>query len=180
MAITPIDSLLVMPSATHARSYQSAVAEGYEPDPAAPPVLVGGSMDAHLAWLNAQGGEIRLPDGRMVPRTAHVQLWLVHAYTFIGRVNIRFHLNDDLRLWGGNIGYAIRPSFRQKGFGTHILAQALPVARESGLRGVLLTCLDTNTGSIKVIEANGGMLAEIGPHPAHPEQTVRKYWIDLL
>lgn len=179
MAITPIDSLLVMPSATHARSYQSAVDEGYVPDPAAPPVLAGGGMEAHLAWLNAQGGDIRLPDGRVVPRLAHVQLWLVHAYTFIGRVNIRFHLNDDLRMWGGNIGYAIRPSFRERGFGRHILGLALPVARESGLRGVLLTCLSTNRASIRVIEANGGALAESGPHPAHPDQTVRRYWIDL-
>ncbi len=179
MAISPIDSLLVMPSPTHARSYQSAVAEGYAPDAAAPPLLVDGRFDAHLAWMNEQGGEVRQIDGRMVERAPHVQLWLVHAYTFIGRVNIRFRLTDDLRVWGGNIGYAIRPSFREKGFGRHILALALPVARESGLRGALLTCLSTNKASIRVIEANGGQLAETGPHPTLPEQTVRRYWIDL-
>lgn len=179
MAISPIDSLLVIPSATHARSYQAAVDEGYAPDPAAPPVMANGSMNAHLAWLNAQGGEIQLPDGRMVPRGPHCQLWLVHAYTFIGRVNLRFRLTDELRVWGGNIGYAIRPSFRQRGFGTHLLSLALPVARENGLHGVLLTTLATNKESIRVIEANGGNLAETGPHPVHPDQTVRRYWIEL-
>jgi predicted acetyltransferase len=179
MAISPIDSLLVMPSVTHARSYQAAMAEGYQPDPAAPPVSDQASLDAHLTWLNAQGGEIRLPDGRMVPRTPHTQLWLVHDYTFIGRVNIRFRLNDALRIWGGHIGYAIRPSFQGRGFGRHILRLALPVARDTGLHSVLLTCLDTNKPSIRIIEANGGQLAETGPHPTTATQTVRRYWIEL-
>ncbi len=175
MAISPNDSLLVMPSLIYARSYQSAVAEGYTPDANAPPIS---SMDSHLAWLNAQGDQIVLPDGTVATRPPHVQLWMVHAYTFIGRVNIRFRLTEHLRVWGGHIGYAIRPSFRGRGFGKQLLAMALPVAREAGLRGVLLTCLDTNLASIRIIEANGGKLAESGPHPVHPEQTVRRYWID--
>ncbi len=146
------------------------------PDAAAPPV---DDLAAHIAWLNAQGIAIRQTDGTEAVRGPHVQLWMVHAYTFIGRVNIRFRLTAQLRDWGGNIGYAIRPSFRNRGFGRHILALALPVAREAGLPGVLLTCLDSNVGSIRIIEANGGQLAETGPHPVHPEQTVRRYWIDL-
>ncbi len=174
----PHDTLLVMPSAIYARSYQTAVGEGYEPDGAAPPVPPTGSIDGHIAWLSTQGDEIVLPDGRAEVRGPHVQLWLVHAYTFIGRVNIRFRLTEHLQNWGGNIGYAIRPSFRRRGFGNHILAQAIPVAREAGLAGVLLTCLDTNIGSIRIIEANGGQLAGVGPHPYHPGQTVRRYWIE--
>ncbi len=176
MAVTPLDTLLVMPSLTHARSYAAAVAEGYQPDINAPPT---NDLETHIAWLNAQGDLIRATNGQEVVRGPHVQLWLVHAYTFIGRVNIRFRLTEQLRDWGGNIGYAIRPSFRNRGFGRHILALALPVAREAGLPGVLLTCLDTNTGSIRIIEANSGKLAGTGPHPLHPTQTVRRYWIDL-
>jgi predicted acetyltransferase len=176
MAVTPLDSLLVMPSATHARSYAAAVAEGYQPDAGAPPL---DDLAAHIAWLNTQGDTILATNGQPVVRGPHVQLWLVHAYTFIGRVNLRFRLTENLRDWGGNIGYAIRPSFQRRGFGRHILALALPVAQKAGLPGVLLTCLDSNTGSIRVIEANGGQLAGTGPHPLHPEQTVRRYWIDL-
>lgn len=173
------DSSLVMPSATHARSYQAAVAEGYQPDPAAP--RLDGSpagVEAHLAWLNQQGDLIRLPDGREVARLAHVQLWLVHAYTFIGRVNIRFRLTPELQAWGGHIGYAIRPSFQRRGFGHHILAQAISYARAAGLEGLLLTCLDTNTGSIRIIEGQGGTLIGVGPHPWQPELTARRYWIE--
>ena len=178
MPIMPTDSSLVMPSATHARSYQSAVAEGYQLDPAAPRLTgSGANLEAHIAWLNQQGDLIKLPDGREVVRLAHVQLWLTHAYTFIGRVNIRFHLTPDLQIWGGNIGYAIRPSFQRRGFGSRILALAIQAAREGGLDGLLLTCLDTNLGSIRIIEGNGGRLTGIGPHPWQPELTVRRYWI---
>jgi predicted acetyltransferase len=179
MPIMPNDSLLVMPSATHARSYQSAVAEGYQPDLGAPRLdgVIGG-FDAHIAWLNAQGDMVRLPDGRDVVRTAHVQLWLIHAYTFIGRLNIRFKLTPDLERWGGHIGYAIRPSFQRRGFGTHLLGVGVATARASGLSGLLLTCLDTNTASIRVIEANGGRLIGVEPHPWQPELNARRYWID--
>lgn len=175
----PNDSLLVMPSATHLRSYQTAVAEGYQLDPAAPRLDgTPASLDIHLAWLNAQGGQIELPDGRRVERLPHVQLWLTHAYTFIGRVNIRFRLTPELEVWGGHIGYAIRPSFQRRGFATHLLRLAIPTARAAGLGGLLLTCLETNTGSIRVIEANGGTLIGVGPHPYHAGQISRRYWIE--
>lgn len=178
MPIMPIDSSLALPSATHARSYQAAVAEGYLPDPAAPPPDgTAAALDAHITWLNTQGDHIHLPDGRVVPRLPHIQLWMVHAYTFIGRVNIRLRLTPELEVWGGHIGYAIRPSFMRRGFGTHILALAIPTARAAGLGGLLLTCLDTNIGSIRIIEANGGTLIGGGPHPAQPELSVRRYWI---
>ena len=179
MPIMPNDSLLMMPSATHARSYQSAVAEGYRPDPSAP-ALDGTqtNLETHIAWLNAQGDLIDLPDGRRVARAKHVQLWLTHAYTFIGRVNIRFRLTPELENWGGHIGYEIRPSFRRRGFGTHLLSVAIPTARAAGLQGLLLTCLETNIGSIRIIEANGGALIGIGPHPYHPAETARRYWIE--
>jgi predicted acetyltransferase len=179
MVIMPNDSMLVTPSSTHARSYQTAVEEGYAPDPAAP--KLDGSplgLAAHIAWLNAQGDMIRLPDGREVPRLPHTQLWLIHAYTFIGRLNIRFKLTPELQRWGGHIGYAIRPSFQRRGFGTHILAKGIEAAREAGLGGLLLTCLDTNIASIRVIEANGGALLEVGPHPWHADEIARRYWID--
>jgi predicted acetyltransferase len=179
MPIMPSDSLLMMPSHTHARSYQAAIDEGYQPDPAAPKLDgTAGSLEAHIAWLNEQGGRVVLPDGSVTERMPHVQLWLTHAYTFIGRVNIRFRLTPELQVWGGHIGYAIRPSFRRRGFGTHLLGLAIPTARAAGLGGLLLTCLDTNIASIKIIEANGGKRIGAGPHRWQPELTALRYWIE--
>lgn len=135
------------------------------------------SQALHLAWLNTQGDTLLLPDGRLVPRVPHCQLWLTQAYTFIGRVNIRFKLLPELELWGGNIGYAIRPSLQRRGFGTHILRLAIIQARAGGLERLLLTCADDNIGSIKVIEANGGQLRDVIAHPRQPGVLARRYWI---
>jgi len=179
MFLSPADSRLDLPSMTHLRSYQAAIAEGYQIEPAAP--LLGNTPDSqalHLAWLNTQGDTLLLPDGRLVPRVPHRQLWLTHAYTFIGRVNIRFQLLPEMELWGGHIGYAIRPSMQRRGFGTHILRLAIIEARAGGLGRLLLTCSDDNIGSIKVIEANGGVLRDIIPHPRQPGALARRYWID--
>ena len=41
-----------------------------------------------------------------------------------------------------------------------MLASALPVARSLGIDQVLLTCDEDNIASCKVIEANGGALAD--------------------
>ena len=65
------------------------------------------------------------------------------------------------------------------GRATEILRQALGIARRSlGLRRVLVTCDTTNTGSIRTIEKNGGVLDDVvdGPDLDVP---VRRYWIDL-
>jgi predicted acetyltransferase len=98
----------------------------------------------------------------------------------VGRVSIRHALNSLLERLGGHIGYAVVPEFRRQGHGTEILRQALPIDREkAGIRRVLVTCDDDNLGSIKVIETNGGVLANVisGPDLATPK---RRYWIDLL
>eukprot|EP01037_Dinobryon_pediforme_P002586 gene2586-2626_t len=178
MAISPNDSVLGLPTALHARSYQAAVDEGYAPDGAAPRLDgTPQALAAHIAWLNAQDDVITLPDGRVVKRLPHCQLWLTHAYTFIGRLNIRFKLTPELKVWGGHIGYAIRPSFQRRGFGTKILAEGIKAARQGGLGPLLLTCLDTNVGSIRIIEANGGVFDGAFQHPWQPQLRARRYWI---
>ena len=95
-----------------------------------------------------------LPDG-FVPATT---LWLVDHGEFIGGVSIRHRLNEHLLKVGGHIGYDVRPSQRNKGYGSKILELALPVARGLGIDRVLVTCDATNEASRKIIEKNGGVL----------------------
>jgi predicted acetyltransferase len=47
---------------------------------------------------------------------------------------------------------------RRKGYGTLILKLALEKAREKGITRVMVTCDSDNTGSVKIIENNGGKL----------------------
>jgi predicted acetyltransferase len=84
--------------------------------------------------------------------------WLVDGRHFLGIGNVRHYLNDNLRRFGGHIGYAIRPAAWQKGLGTLQLTLLLQEARKLGIEKVTITCFDENIGSIKIIERNGGVL----------------------
>ncbi|GAB3523005.1 GNAT family N-acetyltransferase [Arthrobacter monumenti] len=130
------------------------------------------SWTDHLLHLeNARRG-IDVPEGR-VPAT-----FLVAEADgqLVGRVSIRHCLNDFLLQIGGHIGYAVRPAFRRKGYGTQILQQSLDVARGLGIRQALVTCDADNLGSIRIIESTGAQLDEPaalgnGTPPKH------RYWI---
>lgn len=104
--------------------------------------------------------------------------WLVDGDKFIGRAALRHRLNPQLNQIGGHIGYEIRPSQRRRGYGKMLLRLALPYARELGLNRVLITCDDTNIGSAKIIEANGGKLENIIILGGRATP-VRRYWITL-
>lgn len=93
----------------------------------------------------------------LVPQTT---LWWISGDDYHGRIDIRHRLTDRLREYGGHIGYDIRPSARQRGHATAMLSAALPVARRLGVDPALLTCDENNVASRKVIEANGGVLAD--------------------
>ena len=108
----------------------------------------------------------------------NTHLWAISDEQFVGRISLRHELNDALRVEGGHIGYDTVPSFRGRGVAREMLRQALPVARDLGLTEVLLTCDDTNTASIRVIENNGGELRETKVlAPNRPRK--RYYWITL-
>jgi len=98
----------------------------------------------------------RRPAGR-VPCTT---LWWVSGDEYLGRLAIRHQLTQRLLEHGGHIGYDVRPSARRRGHATEMLARALPVTRSLGIDPVLVTCDEDNTGSRKVIEANGGVLED--------------------
>lgn len=76
----------------------------------------------------------------------------------IGVVDIRHQLNDKLLKFGGHIGYSVRVSERNKGYGKKLLKEALKICRGLNIDKVLITCNDRNTSSIKVIESNFGIL----------------------
>ncbi|MEC3976261.1 GNAT family N-acetyltransferase [Amycolatopsis sp. H20-H5] len=82
---------------------------------------------------------------------------------YLGRVRLNLELNDELREFGGHIGYDIRPSARGQGHATALLAATLQLARGLGIPTALLTCAPENTASRRVIERNGGVLSDVSP-----------------
>lgn len=97
---------------------------------------------------------------------------------YIGRLNLRHELSKSLYEVGGHIGYEIRPSMRQCGYGKEILRLGLEKARERGLHHILVTCDETNIGSRKIIEANGGRFQNAVTQEGSPVKKLR-YWITV-
>ena len=117
---------------------------------------------------------VNLPEDQ-VPSATY---WLMQDGRILGTCNLRHRLNDRLRLAGGHVGYAVRPSERNKGYATAILRLALAKARELGMDRVLVTCDKDNPASARVIRKCGGALEGEGPNPQ--DGTVQqRYWIDL-
>jgi predicted acetyltransferase len=104
--------------------------------------------------------------------------WLVEGEEFIGETHVRHQLNDYLINEGGHVGYGIRPRRQGQGYGKLILALALHECRRLGLSRVLLTCLQDNVASARIIEVNGGELENVIADPAG-RRPLRRYWIWL-
>jgi predicted acetyltransferase len=173
---------LVLPSAGLGASFVAALEEGFQfGDGLAKTALEIAAIEAalvpYLVALNAQGGTVALPDGTIVERMPHSQLWLTDGTDFLGTFNIRYRLSPGLRRRGGHIGYAIRPNRQGRGLATAGLRLALAHARAAGIGRALLTCADANPASARVIERNGGRLEAILPD-AERGGAFRRYWIE--
>ena len=120
---------------------------------------------------------INLPEN-YVPAT---YLWLTDSEEFIGEISVRHSLTPDLLRFGGNIGYGVRFSKWNNGYGTMMLANALVYAKEIiGLDKVLLTCNDKNLRSARVIEKNKGILQDKVTNVFEGNEILtRRYWIAL-
>lgn len=124
------------------------------------------------AWLEscqlAEQG-LGLPSGA-VPYIQYVSF--NEAGRPLGFVNLRLRLNEKLLAKGGHIGYSVRPSERQKGYGKEQLRLALAECLSKNIRQVLVTCSVSNEASRRIIVSQGGRLEN------RLEQTER-YWINL-
>lgn len=98
------------------------------------------------------------------------------AEKLIGVFSLKFQLTEYLLHFGGHIGYAVRPSERNRGYATRMLRQGLAIAGQFGFDRVLCVCDEDNRASEKVILNNGGILEN---RLFDPEERVyvKRYWV---
>jgi predicted acetyltransferase len=165
---------LVDPDPSYQISYLEALAEfqaeGRYLDVDA--VQLAADFPGFVQALRDRANPAMVRPGR-VPDTA---LWLVAEERFLGRVSIRHTLNEQLRRFGGHVGYEIRPSARRRGHGTRILALALARAPDLGLSRVQVSCAVDNVASRKIIERSGGELEDVIEIADWPVPVMR-FWI---
>lgn len=123
--------------------------------------MAGKSREEYRAWLcrsalNAEKTEIE--DGWRVPQTVY---WLYVDERPVGMAKLRIFLTDALRQSGGNIGYAITPDERGKGYATEMLRLVLKEAAARGIVRALITVNNSNPASIRVALKCGGVIERI-------------------
>ena len=94
----------------------------------------------------------------MVPQSTY---WIYVDGTPVGFGKLRHYLTEKLKVEGGHIGYAIRPTCRNRGYGKFLLKLLLEKAKDMGIEKVLITVHNDNTSSIKVALANGGKVEKV-------------------
>jgi len=94
----------------------------------------------------------------MVPQSI---FWLYVDDRPVGIGKVRHYLTESLRIEGGHIGYAIRSTERNKGYGTVLLKMLLNEAKKLGIERALLTIRLHNYASLKVAVKNNGVIEKM-------------------
>lgn len=131
-------------------------------------------VSAWLKYLKTLESKDTCPEGLV----SCVQYCLLDTSTneLIGLANIRLELNDYLYKYGGNIGYSISPSKRKQGYGTIQLKLVLNECKNLNINQVLITCIEENIASRKVIEKCGGVFQNAVENNG---KLIRRYMIKI-
>lgn len=119
------------------------------------------TFDEYKEWLkkSAKSSEqVGVVDGWKVPETI---FWLYENNRPVGFGKVRHFLTDALLENGGNVGYTIRPSARNRGLGKKLLSYLIVESEEIGVAKLLLTIQNHNKQSIHVALENGGKIEKI-------------------
>ena len=95
----------------------------------------------------------------------------------VGIIDLRHHIEHPiLGLWGGHMGYSVRPDERGKGYAREMLRLNLENCRQRGLEKVMVTCSRDNPASERTILGCGGVFEK---EVLVDGEWIKRYWITL-
>ncbi len=132
------------------------------------------SIEIWFEELKKRSCEDTVPKG-LVPSSTYLGVREKDNY-IVGMIDIRHYLNEYLTQVGGNIGYGIRKTERNKGYAKQMLKLALEKCKELKIKKVLITCDEDNIASEKVILSANAKLEDIRNVDG---ENKKRFWIDL-
>ena len=132
------------------------------------------SIEDWLKELNKRSCEDTVPEG-LVPSSTYLGVREKDNY-IVGMIDIRHYLNEYLTQVGGNIGYSVRKSERNKGYAKQMLKLALEKCKELKIKKVLITCDEDNIASEKVILSANAKFEDIR---CIDDENKKRFWIEL-
>ena len=132
------------------------------------------SIEIWFEELKKRSCENTVPKG-LVPSSTYLAVREKDNY-IVGMIDIRHYLNEYLTQVGGNIGYGIRKTERNKGYAKQMLKLALEKCKELKIKKVLITCDEDNIASEKVILSANAKLEDIRNVDG---ENKKRFWIDL-
>ena len=132
------------------------------------------SIEDWLEELKRRSSKATVPEG-LVPSSIYLGIREKDNY-IVGMIDIRHYLNDFLKQFGGNIGYSVRKSERNKGYAKQMLKLALEKCKDLKMKKVLITCDEDNIASEKVILSANAKFEDIRSLEG---KNKKRFWIEL-
>ena len=132
------------------------------------------SIEDWLEELKKRSSEATVPEG-LVPSSTYLGVREKDNY-IVGMIDIRHYLNNFLKQFGGNIGYSVRKSERNKGYAKQMLELALEKCKDLKMKKVLITCDEDNIASEKVILSANAKFEDIRSFEG---KNKKRFWIEL-
>ena len=132
------------------------------------------SIEDWLEELKKRISEATVPEG-LVPSSTYLGIREKDNY-IVGMIDIRHYLNEYLTQVGGNIGYSVRKTERNKGYAKQMLKLALEKCRDLKMKKVLITCDEDNIASEKVILSANAKFEDIRNVDG---ENKKRFWIEL-
>ena len=132
------------------------------------------SIEIWFEELKKRSCEDTVPKG-LVPSSTYLAVREKDNY-IVGMIDIRHYLNEYLTQVGGNIGYSVRKSERNKGYAKQMLNLALEKCKELKIKKVLITCDEDNIASEKVILSANAKFEDIRNVDG---ENKKRFWIEL-